>query len=267
MFRKKLFISRICLLLILLAGSITISQAQVDTASVTGQVIDPQGAVVAGARVVVTNQGTSIAVETTTNGEGYYTLINLKPSLYKIEITQSGFKTDSRKDVELNVGQKARLDFQLSVGETTAVVDVTTENQTQLQREDASLGNVVDNRRVTTLPLPQRSWDDLLTQVAGTQGDPYTEQSGGTASGRTGSVNIHGIRSLYNNFILDGQDNNSISTNVQEFSTQVSRPSIDSLGEFKSYHFTIFSRHGTRGGRRRERYDQIGNKRFSRFGV
>ncbi|MBA2493445.1 MAG: TonB-dependent receptor [Acidobacteria bacterium] len=216
-----------------MAGSITISQAQVDTASVTGQVIDPQGAVVAGARVVVTNQGTSIAVETTTNGEGYYTLINLKPSLYKIEITQSGFKTDSRKDVELNVGQKARLDFQLSVGETTAVVDVTTENQTQLQREDASLGNVVDNRRVTTLPLPQRSWDDLLTQVAGTQGDPYTEQSGGTASGRTGSVNIHGIRSLYNNFILDGQDNNSISTNVQEFSTQVSRPSIDSLGEFK----------------------------------
>ncbi|MBA2619711.1 MAG: carboxypeptidase regulatory-like domain-containing protein, partial [Acidobacteria bacterium] len=233
MCRQKLFINGFYSLLILLTLDITIVRAQVDTASITGQVTDPQGAVVAGARIVATNQATNIAVETTTNGEGYYTLTNLRPNLYTIETIQQGFKTDSRKDVELNVGQKARFDFQLTVGETGTIVDVTTDNQTQLQREDASLGNVVDNRRVTTLPLPQRSWDDLLTQVAGTQGDPYTEQSGGTASGRTGSVNIHGIRSLYNNFILDGQDNNSISTNVQEFSTQVSRPSIDSLGEFK----------------------------------
>ncbi len=233
MCRQKLFIRQICLILILFAVAVATSQAQIDTASLTGQVTDVQGAVVSGARIVITNQATNITVETITNDEGYYTLTNLRPGLYTIEAAQANFKTSSRKDYELNIGQKARLDFQLSVGDATAVADVTTETQSLLQRKDASLGNVVDNRRVTTLPLPQRSWDDLLTQVAGTQGDPYTEQSGGTASGRTGSVNIHGIRSLYNNFILDGQDNNSISTNVQEFSTQVSRPSIDSLGEFK----------------------------------
>lgn len=233
MCRQKLFIRQIYLTLILFAAAVATSQAQIDTASLTGQVTDVQGAVMSGARITITNQATNITVETTTNGEGYYTLTNLRPSLYTIEAAQANFRTSSRKDYELNIGQKARLDFTLSVGDANAVVDVTTESQSLLQREDASLGNVVDNRRVTTLPLPQRSWDDLLTQVAGTQGDPYTEQSGGTASGRTGSVNIHGIRSLYNNFILDGQDNNSISTNVQEFSTQVSRPSIDSLGEFK----------------------------------
>ncbi|MBA3692105.1 MAG: TonB-dependent receptor [Acidobacteria bacterium] len=233
MFREKKAIFRFFLLSALFISGIISVAAQVDTASVTGQVTDPQGAIVAGVRVVITNQATNINAETTTNEEGYYTFTNLRPNLYTIEITQTGFNTDSRKSVELNVGQKARFDFQLTVGDTTTIVDITADNQSQLQREDASLGNVVDNRRVSTLPLPQRSWDDLLTQVAGTQGDPYTEQSGGTASGRTGSVNIHGIRSLYNNFILDGQDNNSISTNVQEFSTQVSRPSIDSLGEFK----------------------------------
>ncbi|MDQ3748960.1 MAG: TonB-dependent receptor [Acidobacteriota bacterium] len=233
MFREKKAILRFFLLSALFISGIISVVAQVDTASVTGQVTDPQSAVVAGARVIITNQATNINAETTTNEEGYYTFTNLRPNLYTIEIRQTGFNTDSRKSVELNVGQKARFDFQLTVGDTTTVVDVSADNQSQLQREDASLGNVVDNRRVTTLPLPQRSWDDLLTQVAGTQGDPYTEQSGGTASGRTGSVNIHGIRSLYNNFILDGQDNNSISTNVQEFSTQISRPSIDSLGEFK----------------------------------
>jgi hypothetical protein len=230
--RQKLFY-QIYSLLILLVFGITIIQAQVDTASVTGQVTDPQSAAVAGARVVVTNQATNIKVETTTNNEGYYTLTNLRPNLYTIETTQPGFKTDSLKDVELNVGQKARFDFQLTVGETSAIVDVTTDNQTQLQREDAVVGSVVDNRRITQLPLLQRSWDDLLSQVAGVQNEPYTEQGGGTAAGRTGSANIHGARSLHNNFILDGQDNNSISTNVQEFSTQVSRPSVDAISEFK----------------------------------
>lgn len=233
MFGKNKQICRIFLMLAVFAGGITSVAAQVDTASLTGQVNDPQGAAISGARIVITSQATNIRAETTTNGEGYYTFTNLRPNLYTIEITQPGFKTELRKDVELNVGQKARIDFQLTVGEASAVVDVTSDNQAQLQREDASLGNVVDNRRVTTLPLPQRSWDDLIVQVAGTQGDPYTEQSGGTASGRTGSVNIHGVRSLQNNFILDGQDNNSISTNVQEFSTQISRPSIDSINEFK----------------------------------
>jgi hypothetical protein len=234
MFKEKKAFFRIFLLsAFVLSAIVSVADAQVDTASLTGQVTDAQGAVVAGARVVAINQATNISAETVTGDEGYYTFTNLRPSLYTVEASQANFKIDSRKNYELNIGQRARLDFQLSVGDAAAVVDVTAETQSQLQREDASLGNVIDNRRVTTLPLPQRSWDDLLTQVAGTQGDPYTEQSGGTASGRTGSVNIHGIRSLYNNFILDGQDNNSISTNVQEFSTQVSRPSIDSLSEFR----------------------------------
>ena len=67
----------------------------------------------------------------------------------------------------------------------------------------------------------------------GVQGDRYSEEGGATANGRTGGVNVHGNRSLQNNFLLDGVDNNSISTNVQELSTQVSRPSIDSIEEFK----------------------------------
>ncbi|HXG85074.1 MAG TPA: TonB-dependent receptor [Pyrinomonadaceae bacterium] len=233
MFREKKTVFRFFLLSAVFIGGIFSAKAQVDTASLTGQVTDPQRAVIAGARVAATNQSTNIAVETTTNNDGYYTLNNLRPGLYTIEVAQANFKISSRKDYELNVGQKARLDLSLSVGDASAVVEVTTDNQAQLQREDASLGNVVDNLRVTTLPLPQRTWDDLLVQVAGTQADPYTEQTGGTTSGRTGAVNIHGVSSLNNNFILDGQDNNSVSTNVQELSTQVSRPSVDAIGEFK----------------------------------
>ena len=64
-------------------------------------------------------------------------------------------------------------------------------------------------------------------------GDRYTEQGGGTSFGRTGGINVHGARSLQNNFLLDGVDNNSISENVQELTSQVSRPSVDAIQEFK----------------------------------
>ena len=95
------------------------------------------------------------------------------------------------------------------------------------------MGTVLDQNAIAKLPLAIRNWDDLLALVAGVQGDRYSEEGGATALGRTGGVNVHGNRSLQNNFLLDGVDNNSISTNVQELSTQVSRPSIDSIQEFK----------------------------------
>src|SRR5215831_15034874 len=208
------------------------TNGQVDTASLTGAITDANGGVVPGARVVVLNPATNISLETTSGEDGYYTFSHLRPGVYEINIEKQGFKRETQSALLISVGQRARLDFALTVGQIAEAVTITGESLI-LQRDDSSLGNVVDNRRITTLPLLQRSWDDLLTQVAGTQGDPYTEQSGGTASGRTGAVNIHGARSLTNNFILDGQDNNSISENVQELSTQVARPSVDAIGEFK----------------------------------
>lgn len=207
--------------------------AQVDTATLTGSVTDAQGSVVPGAQVRITNQATNITAEANAGEDGYYTFTNLRPGRYTIAVEQAGFKREERTDLELNIGQRARLDLALTIGAVDEVVTITSESLA-LNREEASLGNVVDNQRITTLPLPQRAWDDLISQVAGAQGDPYTEQGGGTApAGRTGAVSIHGVNSQSNNFILDGQDNNTISTNVQELALQVSRPSVDAIGEFK----------------------------------
>ncbi len=217
---------------VILFGGTLLAQAQVDSATLTGIVTDANGGILPGASVSVINQATQIATEANTGEDGYYRFTNLRPGFYTVRVEQAGFKREERERVELNIGQRARLDLALSVGAVTETVMVAGESLV-LQREDATVGAVVDNRRITQLPLLQRSWDDLLSQVAGVQNDPYTEQGGGTAAGRTGSANIHGARSLHNNFILDGQDNNSISTNVQEFSTQISRPSVDALAEFK----------------------------------
>ena len=107
------------------------------------------------------------------------------------------------------------------------------ESSQLINTNDATLGAVIPQMQVANLPLAIRNWDDLLALVPGVQGDRYTEQGGGTSFGRTGGVNVHGARALQNNFLLDGVDNNSISENVQELTTQVSRPSVDAIQEFK----------------------------------
>src|SRR5258708_32013485 len=136
------------------------------------------------------------------------------------------------RPVILEPGQRGRVDFALGVGGATETVTVQGEVRL-LNTEQSSLGTVMDQGKVANLPLAIRNWDDLLALVPGVQGDRFTEQGGGTSFGRTGGINVHGTRSLQQNFLLDGVDNNSISENVQELTSQVSRPSVDSIQEFK----------------------------------
>lgn len=224
-------IASLLLLLLLLLFSVAPLHAQVDRATLNGTVRDPTNAVIPSATIRITNVATGVAQNTTTTAEGTYVIVNLTPGQYLIEASASGFQTLAQT-VELATGQRAQLDVALSTGTITETVKV--EGVTPLL--DASspvVGTVVSRVEVSNLPLAIRNWDDLLGTIPGVQGDRYTEQTGTTNAGRTGGVSIHGNRSLQNNFQLDGVDNNSISTNVQELSTQVSRPSIDAIDEFK----------------------------------
>ncbi|MEW5975667.1 MAG: TonB-dependent receptor [Acidobacteriota bacterium] len=219
-------------LLVLLFGLTHQASSQVNTASLTGLVTDPTGALVANALVTARNRATNIGYSSSTGASGYYLFASLPVGAYDLSVESQGFKKAIQEEVVLQVGQKARLDFSLEVGEVTQ--SVTVEGTAPLlTTQEAATGTVIENKLVTDLPLSLRNWDDLLGLVAGVQGDRYTEEGGGTAAGRTGGVNVHGVRSLQNNFVLDGVDNNSISTNVQELTTQVARPSVDSIQEFK----------------------------------
>ena len=217
-------------LLVALASSSAVL-AQVDRATLTGLVKDTGGAVLPGATVVVTNLGTNVASRQQTTDTGSYLVVNLIPGKYQIDVELSGFKKVSQV-VTLEVGQRARVDLSLEVGSFAETVTVGESTQL-INTSEATLGTVVPQTAVANLPLAIRNWDDLLALVPGVQGDRYTEQGGGTSFGRTGGINVHGARSLQNNFLLDGVDNNSISENVQELTTQVSRPSVDAIQEFK----------------------------------
>ena len=207
------------------------ASAQVDRATLSGVVRDAGGGVVPGATVTVTNLATNVGTTQQTTETGGYQSVNLVPGRYQIEVELSGFKKSSQV-VTLEVGQRARLDVELAVGSFSEVVTVA-ETAQLLNSNDATLGAVIPQMQVSNLPLAIRNWDDLLALVPGVQGDRYTEQGGGTSFGRTGGINVHGARALQNNFLLDGVDNNSISENVQELTTQVSRPSVDAIQEFK----------------------------------
>ena len=209
----------------------TAAWAQVDRATLTGIVRDPSDAVIPQAQVTLTNLATNVVARTTTNNDGTYLVVNLLPGQYLVQAEMTGFQR-FEQTISLEIGARARLDISLpvgTIGELVTVAGVTP----LLSTESAALGTVVNNDEVSKLPLAIRNWDDLMAMVPGVQSDRYTEQAGGTSAGRTGGVSVHGNRSLQNNFLLDGVANNSFSTNVQELTTQISRPSVDAISEFK----------------------------------
>ncbi len=210
----------------------SVAFAQVDRATITGTVTDSGGAVIAGATVTITNLATNVAIRQPTTETGSYLLVNLIPGKYQIDVELTGFKKSvadghARSRPAGACGRHARSRRR--------------QRDRHRRRDDAAAelerrarsARSIPQFQMSNLPLAIRNWDDLLALVPGVQGDRYTEQGGGTSFGRTGGINVHGARALQNNFLLDGVDNNSISENVQELTTQVSRPSVDAIQEFK----------------------------------
>jgi hypothetical protein len=223
--------SSIAITLTSLAVSGAIALGQVNTASLTGLVKDPSDAVIVDAAVKAKSLTTGVERSVLTNSSGYFFLANLPVGAYEVSVEKPGFQK-AQSTVTLGAAEKGRQDFTLAIGAVSTMTTVEASTPL-LSSQDASLGSTVDNKYVTEYPLLLRSWDDLMNLVAGVQGQRYTDQGGSTSAGRTGGFNVHGVRSLQNNFILDGIDNNSISENVQELTTQVIRPSVDTIQEFK----------------------------------
>src|SRR5207248_6551825 len=208
-----------------------VAWGQVNTASLTGLVTDPSGAVVPDATVMLSNVATNVSQTTTTSNAGYYSFAAIQVGAYKLKVEKQGFQS-AVADLSLDVGQKARQDFPLRVGAAGESISVEA-TAPLLSTQDASPGAAVENNIIRNVPLSARKWDDLLGLIPGVQADRYTEQGGGTAAGRTGGATVPGVRALQNNFVLDGVDNNSFSENVQELTSQIARTSVDAIQEFK----------------------------------
>jgi hypothetical protein len=219
---KRLKIAHSLLLFVLWLTSGVIAWAQ--TAQVTGRVSDASGAVVPGAQITLTNQATGSKRETVANDEGYYTVPLLPPGTYEINVTASGFRAVVQSGVVLNVEQVARLDFTLQPGAVNETVNITSDAPL-LNRETSSVGQVIDNKTVVTLPLNGRNYAQLATLAPGATPNPGSR----TADG----FSLNGNRLFQNLFLVDGADNNNYIFGVDTNSTQALRPSVDAIQEFK----------------------------------
>jgi len=154
----------ICLLtVVFFAGNVF---AQEFRGSITGLVTDPSEAVVAGARVTVTNVATNVVTATVSNATGNYTLLYLVPGRYTVSVEATGFKKLVRPGIEVRVGDKLELDLRLELGGTQETMTVTG-GTPLLETESASLGQVVDRRRIADLPLADGNPFSLAQLAAG----------------------------------------------------------------------------------------------------
>lgn len=203
---------------------------QITTGEITGTVIDSAGAVIVGATVTATNPATSTQRSATTSSAGVFSLTALPPGTYTVRVEMTGFSTQSRTNIELQVAQVARLDFTLQVGNVTEVVEVQG-GAALIETDNTSLGTVIENQRIIELPLNGRNYLQLAALTPGaTTAAPASFvmglRQGGTRSLFT--LTVSGQRIIFNRYLLDGLENTS--PNWQSY---IFLPSLDALQEFK----------------------------------
>jgi hypothetical protein len=201
--------------------------AQKDTGSVVGTVQDPSGAVLANAQVAVKDVDRGAVFATKTNASGEYVASPLKLGRYTVTVRHPGFKKAVSQPVTIDVQQRAVVNVTLQIGQASESVEVTTVAPV-LETETSELGQVVNTRQVSNLPLNGRNFAQLALLSAGTapsEPGARDEQNFGFSAG--------GARSLQNNFLLDGVDNNSNLPDLLNETNYVIQPPVEALQEFK----------------------------------
>jgi hypothetical protein len=193
--RKSTFTSMIWVAAFLLAA-IPVA-AQLPTGTILGVAKDASGASVPNVTVTVTNVDTGLTRVVMTEEDGAYRVPELGVGHYEVKAERTGFKTDTRKGITLEVTQQAVINFTLEVGSTSQEV-VVTEEASVVNTQDATLGGLVNEQSVKDLPLNGRNYVDLSLLQAGVNNDRNGAGNGATSF----SVNGAGVRS--NNFTLDG---------------------------------------------------------------
>ena len=221
-------------------------QAQFETAAVLGTVRDQAGAVLAGARVTLRNTATGITATTTTDGNGDYSFPSVKIGVYRVTAELQGFSTGAVDRVTVTVEARQRVDVTLQVGATTEVVTVTGQAPL-LETESSSKGQVIGEKQMVNLPILGRTYSSLALLTPGVRQSQSGNQ-GDISFRREGAYNVNGLRSVYNNFLLDGIDNNFYGTTNQGFSNQAIQPSPDFVAEFRMSVNTYSAEYGRTTG-------------------
>jgi Carboxypeptidase regulatory-like domain/TonB dependent receptor/TonB-dependent Receptor Plug Domain len=209
-----------------------LAQAQYDNGSLVGAIRDSSGAAVAGASIKVVNNATGIENAVTSNGNGDYEVLSLRVGAYKITATASGFASAVADNITISVGSRQRIDLSLSPGQAQTTVEVT-DVALQLETDSSQRGQNITNYQSEAFPLVSRNYSDLLGLVTGVRQAPTAATTSSISSlVRQGAYNVNGQRSMFNNFLLDGLDNNAYGESNQGFDNQIIAVPPDSVAQF-----------------------------------
>ena len=182
---------------------VTAVWAQKDAGAIVGLVRDSSGAVVAGARVTVIDVDRNIQLTLSTNDAGEYVASPLRIGRYRVTVEKPGFKKAVAGPFQVNIQDRVGVDLKLQTGSATETITVTRQSP-QLETETSDLGQVVDSRRINALPLNGRNYAQLALLGVG-----IAAAAPGSRLETTYGFSSNGARSLQNNFLLDGIDNNA----------------------------------------------------------
>jgi hypothetical protein len=230
----------VCLLTPLLHGQAT--------GSFSGTVSDKAGAVVTGATVRATSQGTGVAREAKTDDSGHYLIPLLSVGVYTVRVEAQGFAAAEEKDIRLQVDEHSELDFSLQPASVSTSVEVSA-TEVAVETTTPTVGQVITSEQVAELPLNGRDFVQLATLTPGTtqETNPNSFFNAGPSSEvsarGTFSLSVGGSRAQSTDWLLDGVDNNELTAGGIAI-----LPSIDAIQEFKVLTFTYSAEWGTRAG-------------------
>ncbi len=234
------------LLFALLAALPAICVAQFETATVLGTVKDASGSAVVGCKVTLENVKTGVTSTATTTDRGGYDFLNVHIGAYRVRAEFTGFKSAVTEVFTVTVSARQKVDVVLELGEVKDTITVT-DSATTLESESSDRGQVINNVTITNLPLNGRSYADLALLTPGVR-KSYLAMDQSSSNYRESSFNVNGQRSAFNNFQVDGVDNNAYNTSNQGYSNQAIQLSPDAVAEFKVQTNNFSAEYGRAGG-------------------
>src|SRR4051812_28282309 len=215
----------------------TVSNGYGQTATITGTVTDPGGALLPGVEITIVNIDTNLERTFATDEHGDYTVPLLSPGTYRVVAELAGFRSEIIEDIDLSVDDHLRIDFRMQVGSLSERVTVT-EPAPLVQSETSSVGLVIDNQKLMELSLNGRQIESLAQLVPGS-----VSPAPGSVLSMRGGFNSAGARETANSNLLDGVDNNDPAIN--NFTL---RPILDAIQEFKVLTSSYSAEFGRGGG-------------------
>ena len=224
------FLLAIALLLVISSPA---AFAQYDNGGLVGTIRDSSGSAVPNTTVTVTNDATGVASVVKTGESGDYEIPSLRVGEYTISASAAGYAIAEAKHITISVGARERIDLVLKVGSAEATTVEVSDVALQLQTESSQRDQTITGYQSAALPLVSRNYSDLVDYVSGARPDPsQANQTGVTSLLRQGSYSVNGQRSMFNDYLIDGMDNNSYGESNQGFDNQIIQPPPDSVAQF-----------------------------------